>query len=56
MLGKNWMLGLESRLFIQEKEGLIDVVCMDGHVERFRLEEGHGKTGDRKTPDISWRR
>ncbi len=43
VLGKNWMLGLESRLFIQEKEGLIDVVCMDGHVERFRLEEGAWK-------------
>ncbi len=39
-LGKNWMLGLESRLFIREEEGLIDVICMDGHAERFRLEEG----------------
>ncbi len=39
-LGKNWMLGLESRLFIREKEGLIDVICMDGHAERFRREDG----------------
>lgn len=39
-LGKNWMLGLESRLFIREKEGLIDVICMDGHAERFCLEDG----------------
>ena len=39
-LGKNWMLGLESRLFIREKEGLIDAICMDGHAERFSLENG----------------
>ena len=40
-LGKNWMLGLESWFFIREQEGLIDVLCMDGHAERFRLEEGN---------------
>ncbi len=39
-LGKNWMLGLESRLFLREEEGLIDAVCTDGHAERFRLEDG----------------
>ena len=38
--GKNWMLGLESRLFLREEEGLIDAVCTDGHAERFRLEDG----------------
>ena len=42
-LGRNWMLGIESRLFIREKEGLIDVICMDGHAERFSLEEGTWK-------------
>lgn len=42
-LGKNWMLGLESRLFIREEEGLIDVICMDGHAERFALEDGEWK-------------
>lgn len=42
-LGKNWMLGLESRLFIQEQEGMIDVVCTDGHAERFELENGKWK-------------
>ncbi len=39
-LGKNWMLGLESRLFIRKEEGLIDVICVDGHAERFRFEDG----------------
>ena len=38
-LGKNWMLGLESRLFFREEEGLISAMCMDGHMERFRREE-----------------
>ncbi|MDE6622461.1 MAG: sugar-binding protein, partial [Lachnospiraceae bacterium] len=43
ILGKNWMLGVESRLFIREEEGLIDVICMDGHAERFALEDGTWK-------------
>lgn len=50
-LGKNWMLGLESRLFIRKEEGMIDVICMDGHAERFCLEEGEWKNrrqGDRR--------
>ncbi len=38
-LGKNWMLGLESRLFFREEEGLISAMCMDGHMERFRRVE-----------------
>lgn len=42
-LGKNWMLGLESRLFIRKEEGLIDAVCMDGHAERFSMEYGNWK-------------
>lgn len=40
-MGKNWMLGLESCLFIRRDEGMIDAVCMDGHAERFSLEDGH---------------
>ena len=39
-LGKNWMLGLESRLFIRKEEGCIDAICVDGHAERFSFEDG----------------
>lgn len=42
-LGKNWMLRLESRLFIRKEEGRIDAVCMDGHAERFAMEDGQWK-------------
>lgn len=34
------MFGLESRLFIRKEEGLIDVICVDGHAERFSFEDG----------------
>lgn len=37
------MLGLESRLFICKEEGRIDAVCMDGHAERFAMEDGQWK-------------
>ena len=52
-LGKNWMLGLESRLFIREEEGLIDAVCMDGHAERFALEDGEWR--NRRNGDSRYR-
>ncbi len=42
-IGKNWMLALESRLFLREEDGLIDAICMDGHVERFVLQNGEWK-------------
>lgn len=35
--------GLESRLFIRKEEGLIDAACMDGHAERFSMEDGSWK-------------
>ena len=38
-MGKNWMLNLESRLFLHEEEQRINVLCMDGHMERFYLED-----------------
>ncbi len=43
-IGTNWMLGIESRLFLREELGQIDVLCMDGHAERFCLEEGQWKS------------
>lgn len=39
-LGKNWMLGLESRLFLREEDGLVSAICTDGHMERFSRQGG----------------
>lgn len=39
IMGKGWRLNLESRLFLHDEEQAIDVLCFDGHMEQFFLQE-----------------
>ena len=39
-MGKQWIFCLDSRLFLQDEEQKVDVVCVDGHTERFAMEDG----------------
>lgn len=40
VMGKGWMFSLESCIYLREDETVADVVCADGHMERFCFVEG----------------